>query len=658
VRKLVAMLVTVGTIGAVAGDVAAYPSGGALPPPLTLVIQIAGADGVPIDAVGAALNVTVTNPAAPGFLTVYPCGDRPLASNLNYVADQTVPNFVISALSVDGEVCIDTIAIVDVVVDLDGYLPAGSPVVTLPQPTRIVDSRIGVGLSNRMQPTDVAPFQVGGVAGVPADASMVLLNATAVGTGAPGFLTVFPCGEAIPSTSTLNFQTNAIVPNFVVARLGAGGQVCAYTIAPMDLVIDVAGFVPTGAAGVVALQSPQRVLDSRDGTGGTLAPLGPAERSLQVSGVSGVPANATGVIANLTATRSSASGFVTAYPCGAGRPLASNLNFTPGANVANMAVLRLAADGKLCIVANTAVDVIVDVTGYLTDDSVITSVQPTRLYDSREGVDPVCNLGVRATQTGVEIVDPRTGAVLASATLFSGTNPTPRAFVRDDCQHVDVAGSDAGYYRGWELDRSGHLLDSYALWADADDVMFTNFGPLILYTDWGAPDHNQSLRDAITNDVLFNLPTQAPDGTPRGYFPIGATADLSLLAFLSTSPGQPHKTVSYWTLDGVNVGDAANIPDGNYFNYALSPLGTYLSVDTSNGGFVGNLIVTTLDGVEVTRLSDTWLSRPTTWMTDGSMSLCYGASPDKVHASRWDLFSPVQQLMPGAPNYSCLLAAS
>ncbi|MFD0571756.1 N-acetylmuramoyl-L-alanine amidase [Kitasatospora gansuensis] len=40
--------------------------------------------------------MTVTNPSAPGFLTVYPYGtDRPLASNLNWVTGQTIPNQVI-----------------------------------------------------------------------------------------------------------------------------------------------------------------------------------------------------------------------------------------------------------------------------------------------------------------------------------------------------------------------------------------------------------------------------------------------------------------------------------------------------------------------------------------------------------------------------------
>ncbi len=58
-RKLgVVTVLSVIAAVAVAGQGAdAYPSGGALPPPLTLVVSITGSADVPIDARGVALNV-------------------------------------------------------------------------------------------------------------------------------------------------------------------------------------------------------------------------------------------------------------------------------------------------------------------------------------------------------------------------------------------------------------------------------------------------------------------------------------------------------------------------------------------------------------------------------------------------------------------------
>jgi hypothetical protein len=70
-------------------------------------------------------NVTVTEGAAPGFVTVYPCGtDRPVVSNLNYVANQTVPNLVSVRLNAAGEACFYALTTTHLVVDLSGvYSP-------------------------------------------------------------------------------------------------------------------------------------------------------------------------------------------------------------------------------------------------------------------------------------------------------------------------------------------------------------------------------------------------------------------------------------------------------------------------------------------------------------------------------------------------------
>jgi serine protease len=58
-----------------------------------------------VDSFGASayvMNVTVTDPTTAGFVTVFPFpGDLPLASNLNFVAGQTVPNLVYTAAGPD-----------------------------------------------------------------------------------------------------------------------------------------------------------------------------------------------------------------------------------------------------------------------------------------------------------------------------------------------------------------------------------------------------------------------------------------------------------------------------------------------------------------------------------------------------------------------------
>jgi hypothetical protein len=77
---------------------------------------------VPPNARSVVLNVTATEPDAPGYLTVYPGGaQRPSTSNVNYLAGQSIPNAVIVGLGPTGHVDIFTYSASHVVVDVVGY---------------------------------------------------------------------------------------------------------------------------------------------------------------------------------------------------------------------------------------------------------------------------------------------------------------------------------------------------------------------------------------------------------------------------------------------------------------------------------------------------------------------------------------------------------
>ena len=72
-------------------------------------VQVTGRGGVPADAAAVVLNVTVVQARAGGYVTVFPCGESiPNASNVNYVAGQTVPNAVVAKVGVGGKVCVFT----------------------------------------------------------------------------------------------------------------------------------------------------------------------------------------------------------------------------------------------------------------------------------------------------------------------------------------------------------------------------------------------------------------------------------------------------------------------------------------------------------------------------------------------------------------------
>jgi len=108
-------------------------------------------------------------------------------------------------------------------------------------------------------------LQVTGVAGVPSDAAAVVLNMTAVNAQAPGFATVYPCGQSRPDASNLNYPAGQTIPNLVIAKPGVGGKVCIYSYATINVLADVSGFFPAGSA-FTPIANPTRVLDTRTPT--------------------------------------------------------------------------------------------------------------------------------------------------------------------------------------------------------------------------------------------------------------------------------------------------------------------------------------------------------------------------------------------------------
>jgi hypothetical protein len=94
-------------------------------PGASIDVQVSGLGGVPSSgATAAVLNVTVTNPTANGHLTVWPAGvARPLASDLNFAAGQTVPNLVVVKLGAGGKVSVhNPSGSTDVIFDVVGWL--------------------------------------------------------------------------------------------------------------------------------------------------------------------------------------------------------------------------------------------------------------------------------------------------------------------------------------------------------------------------------------------------------------------------------------------------------------------------------------------------------------------------------------------------------
>ena len=212
-------------------------------------LKVTGRHGIPADASAVVLNVAVTETQGPGYITVFPCGTSlPTAANLNYGTDTTIPNSVIAKVGTGGKVCFFSSNTTHLVVDANGYFPAGASYASL-VPGRLMETRSGLstidGLFNSMgirEGGSVTKLKVTGRHGIPADASAVVLNVAVTETAGPGFITVFPCGSDIPTAANLNYGTGTTIPNSVIAQVSASGEVCIYTSNTTHLVVDANGY--------------------------------------------------------------------------------------------------------------------------------------------------------------------------------------------------------------------------------------------------------------------------------------------------------------------------------------------------------------------------------------------------------------------------------
>lgn len=270
------------------------------------------------------------------------------------------------------------------------------PIGLLAQPVRLVDTRLTGG---PVASGTSRCVQVAGVGGIPPDAAGVILNVTGVGYTVPGWLTLYPNGQSLPATSTLNFDPNEFaIANNAVARLGTGGQLCVNvgTINSISgaaqVILDATGFLSSSAgARFPLLTAPVRLADTRT-SGGAIATG--TSRCFQVAGVSGVPSGANGVTLNVTAVGFTTEGWVTLYPSGQSVPGTSMLNFDRDEYaIANGTLAGLGADGRLCVNIGTvgsapgSSHIILDVTGYLADTAGQLQIlaRPQRLVDTRVG---------------------------------------------------------------------------------------------------------------------------------------------------------------------------------------------------------------------------------------------------------------------------------
>ena len=354
-------------------------------PGKTIALQVTGRGGVPATGVtSVVLNVTATGPTAGGFVTVYPDGQpRPTeGSDLNFTKGETIANLVTVPVGSDGKVDLyNSAGRVSLVADLQGYYTTsgGSPLDFNAQPVRILDTRNGTGgVKTPLGPGKTISLLVANNADYPSPTNTVavVMNVTATGPTAGGFITVYPAGQPRPAqASNLNFAKGETIANLVITRVSSNGYVDLYNGSggTVNLVVDWEDDYSGASGPGLVSAGPVGVLDTRTGTGGFTGPVGPGQSiALQVTGPDGVPGGITEVILNVTATDPAKGGYVSVYPDGQGGPLkeGSNLNFTTGETIPNLVMVKVGNDGKVDLYNGSGgtVNLVADLQGYFMEN--------------------------------------------------------------------------------------------------------------------------------------------------------------------------------------------------------------------------------------------------------------------------------------------------
>ncbi len=322
------------------------------------------------------------------------------------------------------------------------------------KPARILDTRykIGVPAVAPVAAGQTVSLQVAGRGGVPTSGvSAVVLNLTVVTPSLGGYLTAYPAGQSLPTTSSLNFVKGATRANLVTVPLGTGGKLAIRNAGGnTNLLGDVVGYyldgstsAVTGSYGSYQSFQPFRAYDSRsdDDRKPVVAgeyvtvplDLGPDD-SMHVKAVA----------VTVTAVNPTRGGYLTAWAGDSNTlPKTSTLNYLTGQNTPNMTIVPVTTCTDCGAYPMTSFDVdnvggtthlLVDVVGFFDDDTFGSGLRfkplsaPKRIVDTRSNLG-MSKIGAGQTKTAVApatIAGPTTGSLVANVT---GVRPTASTYL-------------------------------------------------------------------------------------------------------------------------------------------------------------------------------------------------------------------------------------
>ncbi|MEU4402280.1 hypothetical protein [Micromonospora orduensis] len=345
-----------------------------------------GIGGIPATGVSALMvDVTAINPTANTFLTIYPDLTDPKASAMNASIGEVITNSAVVKPGTNGRLAVRNAGgNVHIRVDVVGYFTtatgtAGSGFVPVNH-TRVVDSRIGQGITTGTLPTSgtrTANISGGGL--VPSTATAVMLDVVVTGATGNGWMTV---GSSAVAETGIDYVKGTTSMGMVVKlNTGSNGNVTLDNRgSAVHVAITVQGYwtgSPTTGAGLRPVPA-TTLYDSRFPTGAQPVPAN-GSIDVAVGGTNGLPIRGiAAAVLNVHAVSPTVAGFLTVTPLDGTPNTASTANF-PAAHIArsSLVVTKLGTEGKVRIknASSGTVHIVVDLQGWFADATPFLPIQ-------------------------------------------------------------------------------------------------------------------------------------------------------------------------------------------------------------------------------------------------------------------------------------------
>ncbi|MFN8041706.1 MAG: hypothetical protein U0Q07_20990 [Acidimicrobiales bacterium] len=357
--------------------------------------------------------------------------------------------------------------------------------------------------------------------------------------------------------------------------------------------------------------APTRVLDSRDGTGGSASPWGAGEtRTVAMAGGgTGVPPDADAVLVNLTAVLPSAPTHLTVWEAGTAEPGVSNLNVPAGAVRPNLVFAELAADGTVSIANNSgSVHLVGDVVAYRsrtpgTDRGGLIAITPTRVLDSRDGTGGWATPWPATTSRTVSLDSAVPADAVAVVVNLTATRPTAATHLTVSPAGSAPLASNLNVAAG----ETAANLVVVPLGVERSIALYNNSGSVHVIAD--LVGYVSTTSAAELGSVTPKRVADSRDGTGTsasrwgagesrtivvrgGTTGVGAGADAVLVNLTAVLPSQATHLTAWPAGVAVPLASNLNLPAGDVrANLALVPVGTADSLAVANNSGTTDVIV-------------------------------------------------------------------